>query len=130
MSKYGDNLWAEEMGIDLEQLATEHPTHPDQIRLRRKLDRQSQEYWARERFLARVEYRSQTIFPETPQPEPEKIPKKPAKVKRYEFTEEQLEIARRSLNASGAGSARVKQYESTEEQLEIAKRVLNEKGGV
>ena len=130
MSTYSDNRWAEEMGLDLEALATEHPTHPDQIRLRRKIDKQAADYWARERFLARVEYRSQTVFPETPQPEPEKIPKKRAKVKRYEFTEEQLEIARRSLNASGAGSARVKQYESTEEQLEIAKRVLNEKGAM
>jgi hypothetical protein len=130
MSAYSDNLWADTLGIDLEELRRESPVHPDQIHLRRKITRQAEEYWARERFLARVEYRSQTIFPETPQPEPEKVPKKRAKVRRYEFTEEQLEIARRSLNASGAGSARIKQYESTEQQLQIAMRVLNEKGAV
>jgi hypothetical protein len=96
MSAYSENLWAEEMGIDLEQLATEHPTHPDQIRLRRKLDRRSEEYWARERFLAQ-------LGPvETPEPVAVKSPKKPAKVRRYEFTDAQLQIALRVLNEKGA----------------------------
>jgi hypothetical protein len=98
MSAYSDNLWAEEMGIDLEQLATEHPTHPDQIRLRRKLDRQSQEYWARERFLAQLG----PAPVETPEPVAVKSPKKPAKVRRYEFTDTQLQIALRVLNEKGA----------------------------
>jgi hypothetical protein len=30
-----DNLWADELGIDLEELAREHPNHPDQLRLKR-----------------------------------------------------------------------------------------------
>jgi hypothetical protein len=35
MTHYSDNLWADEMGIDLEELAREHPMHPDQLRLKR-----------------------------------------------------------------------------------------------
>jgi len=101
MSKYSDNLWAEEMGIDLEQLATEHPTHPDQIRMRRKIDKQSADYWARERFLARIEYSSEAIFA-TPDAEAVKTPVKRTRVRRYEFTDTQLQIAMRSLNEKGA----------------------------
>jgi hypothetical protein len=39
---------------------------------------------------------------DTPEPAPVKIPKKKVRVNRYEFTETQLQIARRSLNAGGA----------------------------
>ena len=122
--------WAAEMGIDLDELAREHPLHPDQLRMKRIINRRSEEYWSHERFLPRLEYRSQTIFSETPTPEPEKIPVKRTKVRRYEFTEQQLDIARRSLNAGGVACVRVEQYESTERQLQIARRSLNEKGAV
>ena len=44
---YSDNLWAEEMGIDLGELQRESPMHPDQLKLKRKLSKQADEYWAR-----------------------------------------------------------------------------------
>jgi hypothetical protein len=121
---------ARELGIDLEELKREHPLHPDQLRNHKRITKRGEEYWAHERFLPRVEYRSQTIFSETPQPEPEKIPPKRVRVKRYEFTDQQLEIARRSLNAGGVSCVRVEQYESTERQLEIARRSLDAGGSV
>jgi hypothetical protein len=99
VSKYSDNLWADEMGIDLDELAREHPSHPDQLRMKRVITRNAEAYWARERFLARLEYRSEAILPDTT-PEPEAKPrKKRAKVNGYEFTDRQLEIARAVLNA-------------------------------
>jgi hypothetical protein len=97
MSMYSDNLWAEEMGIDLEDLNRESPLHPDQMRAKRKLTKQAAEYWARERFLARLHGPA----PEatyTP-PKRKKVERKAGKVRRYDFTDQQLEIARRSLSA-------------------------------
>lgn len=99
MTHYSDNLWAEELGIDLEELAHEHPSHPDQLRLKRIITKKAESYWARERFLARLEYRSEAILPDTPEPEPVKPRKKRAKVGRYEFTDKQLQIARAVLDA-------------------------------
>jgi len=93
-----DNLWADELGIDLEELAREHPNHPDQLRLKRIITKKADQYWARERFLARVEYSATTIFPNTIT-EPTKIRKKRAKVGRYDFTERQIQIARAVLDA-------------------------------
>ena len=102
MSTDSDNLWADTLGIDLQDLHREHPCHPDQLRLKRIITRKAEAYWARERFLARLEYSSQAILADTPEPAPVKIHEKKARVNRYEFTETQLEIARRSLNAGGA----------------------------
>jgi hypothetical protein len=102
MSAYSDNLWAEAHGINLDELQREHPLHPDQLRMKRIITRQAEAYWARERYLARVEYSSQAIIPDTV-PEPVAKPRvKRAKVGRYEFTEAQLQIAMRSLNEKGA----------------------------
>ena len=101
MSTYSDNLWAEELGIDLDELAREHPLHPDQLRMKRVISKRAEDYWARERFLARVEYSSDAIS-ETPEPTPVKTPRKSTKVRRYEFTDAQLQIALRSLNEKGA----------------------------
>lgn len=102
MSNYSGNLWADEMGIDLEELSHEHPLHPDQLRLKRIINRRAEEYWARERFPARVEDNAAVKIPEAT-PEPSKKPRvKRAKVGRYEFTEAQLAIARRSLDARGS----------------------------
>ena len=98
MSLYSDNLWAEEMSINLEELKRESPMHPDQLRLKRKLSKQAEEYWARERFLARI--RDHVPAPEakyTP-PKRKQSRRKAGKVRRYDFTDAQLEIARRSLN--------------------------------
>ena len=97
MSNYSDNFWAEEMGINLEDLQRESPLHPDQMRANRRLTKQAAEYWARERFLARLE----APAPEATYTPPKKRTVKPkqGKVRRYEFTDTQLEIARRSLSA-------------------------------
>ena len=99
MSKYSDNFWAEEMSIDLGELQRESPLHPDQLRLKRKLSRQAEEYWARERFLPRV--KDSVPAPEATYTPPEKRTVKPkqGKVRRYEFTDAQVEIARRSIGA-------------------------------
>jgi hypothetical protein len=88
------------MGINLDDLKRESPLHPDQMRANRKLTKQAAEYWARERFLARME----SPAPEATYTPPRRVKSatKPAKVKRYEFTDSQLEIAQRSLNAGGA----------------------------
>ena len=92
-------LWAEELGIDVKKLREEHPDQWEQIMMKKRLGQRAEDYWARERQLARIE---------SPAPEAEYTPpkrvksaRKPARVKRYEFTEAQLEIARRSLNAGG-----------------------------
>jgi hypothetical protein len=102
VSGYSDNLWAETHGIDLYELHREHPLHPDQLRMKRIITRKAEAYWARERFLARLEYSSKAISVDTPEPAPVKIRAKKAKVSRYEFTDAQLEIAFRSLNAGGS----------------------------
>ena len=100
MTRYSDNLWAEEMGIDLDDLVKESPTHIDQVREARRLAKKAAEYWARERFLARLE----APAPEATYTPPRRVktPTKPDTVNRYEFTDAQLEIAVRSLNARGA----------------------------
>ena len=99
MSKYSDNFWAEEMSIDLGELQRESPMHPDQLRLKRKLSKQAEEYWARERFLARV--KDTVPAPEATYTPPKRkpYPKRSSKVTAYDFTDQQLEIARRSLSA-------------------------------
>lgn len=96
MTLYSDNFWAEEMGIVLDDLLKESPTHIEQIREHRRITKQAAEYWARERFLARLE----APAPEATYTPPRRVksPRKPARVKRYEFTQAQLEIARRSLS--------------------------------
>jgi len=101
MSAYSNNLWAEEMGINLEDMERERPIHPDQIRLQRKYSRQADKYWARERFLARVGVeRTGIVSPvEKPVPQVKRVAPKRTKVGRYEFTDQQLEIAMRSLDA-------------------------------
>jgi hypothetical protein len=98
VTNYSDNLWADELGIDLDELAHEHPSHPDQLRLKRIITKKAENYWARERFLARLEYSSKAITEDTPA-EPVKPRKKRAKVGRYDFTETQLQIARAVLDA-------------------------------
>lgn len=100
VSTYSDSFWAEEMGIDLDELKRESPAHIEQVRAKRKMAKKAAEYWARERYLARLE----APAPEATYTPPRRVktPKKPARVNRYEFTEQQLEIALRSLNARGS----------------------------
>jgi hypothetical protein len=92
-----DNLWSEQLGIDISNLLREHPCHIEQILNTRRINKQGAEYWARERFLAQVTKDDTVeVVPVV------KKPGKRAKVRRYEFTDAQLEIARRSLNAKGS----------------------------
>jgi hypothetical protein len=90
--------WADELGIDLQELQREHPSHPDQLRLHRIISRDADKYWARERFLARLGDPTVPVVRDTlPEPStPVKV--KRAKVGRYDFTDVQLNIARASLN--------------------------------
>ncbi len=92
-------VWAEELGIDMKELRKEHPDQWEQIMMKKRLGHRAEDYWARERQLARIE--SPAPGAEYTPPKRVKSARKPARVKRYEFTEAQLEIARRSLNAGG-----------------------------
>jgi hypothetical protein len=92
--------YARELGIDLGDLRREHPLHPDQLRNHKEITKRGEEYWSHERFLPRVEYSSEAILPV--EPATVEIPVKRTRVRRYEFTDAQLEIARRSLDAGGA----------------------------
>jgi hypothetical protein len=91
---------ARELGIDLEELKREHPLHPDQLRNHKQITKRGEEYWAHERFLPQAEYSPEAILPE--EPATVEIPVKRTRVRRYEFTDAQLQIARRSLDAGGA----------------------------
>jgi hypothetical protein len=91
-------LWAEELGIDLAALRMEHPDHYESLMMKRKISRQAQEYWKNDRQLARVEDYAPAPEAEYTPPKRRKRKPKAGKVEGYEFTDKQLEIARRSLN--------------------------------
>ena len=102
MSNFSETLWADELGIDLAELQRERFAHPDQLRLTRKINKQADDYWARERFLARFEVeRKGVLSPVIATPAQEIVQAKPkaTKVGRYEFTDRQLQIAMRALGA-------------------------------
>ena len=100
MERFSKPSWAEELGICMDELRAEHPFHPEQLRNHRRISKQAELYWARERFLARLEYSSQAIIPETtPEPEAKRRVKR-AKVNGYDFTDRQLQIARAVLDAN------------------------------
>jgi hypothetical protein len=94
--------WADELGIDLGALRSESPLHPTQLRARRAWEKHSAEFWERQRFLDMWGFAPEPVVVETPEPKPVKVRVKRAKVVSYEFTDAQLEIAFRSLNAGGA----------------------------
>ena len=91
-------VWAEELGIDVKKLLEEHPGQWEQLMMKKRLNQRAEDYWKRERMLARVEDYAPAPEAEYTPPKRVKSPRKPAKVRRYDFTEAQLEIARRSLN--------------------------------
>jgi hypothetical protein len=91
--------WAEEMGIDLDLLKGEDPFHPIQLANHRAIERRGEAFWAYRRMTAGPEYSPGTINGEAVVEAAVKSCRKPAKVKPYVFTEQQLDIARRSLNA-------------------------------
>ena len=91
-------LWAEELGIDMKKLLEEHPGQWEQLMMKKRLNQQAQDYWRRERMLARVEdYAPAPEATYTP-PKRKQSKRKAGKVRAYDFTEAQLEIARRSLS--------------------------------
>jgi len=108
MSKYSDNFWAEEMSIDMGALEIERFSHPYQLRLHNKLSAKASEYWAKENALKlRMEIAAEIeSYKDTEKCAEEKAKrsalvrggKKAGKVTAYDFTEAQLEIARRSLS--------------------------------
>lgn len=92
-------IWAMELGIDMVRLREENPDQWNQIMMKKRLGKQAEDYWARARYLERMEGLAEE------EPDAEKKPvkrKKPpmrrTKLDRYEFTDAQLEIAYRSLN--------------------------------
>jgi len=91
--------WAEELGIDVGKLLQEHPGQWEQLMMKKRLNQRAEDYWRRERQLARVEDYAPAPEAEYTPPKRVKKPRKPAKVRRYDFTDAQLEIARRSLSA-------------------------------
>jgi len=109
MSKYSDNLCAEEMGIDLDLLQTERFSHPYQLHIHNKLSNQAALYWANENYLRLLGETAQAIeeYNESEEcvkekdkrAEPARKTAKARKVKVYEFTDRQLEIAKGVLDA-------------------------------
>jgi hypothetical protein len=98
MEHFSEVNWGDELGIDLGALIKESPLSGESIRAERKISKKAAEYWAHERFLAQIHADARDTIPDT-QPEPMKIRKNRTKVSRYEFTEAQLQIAERSLDA-------------------------------
>ena len=108
MTLYSDNFWAEEMGIDLGVLETERFSHPYQLHLHNKLSAKAADYWAKENALrlrmeTAAEIESYKNSEECVEQKAQRSAlvrgkKKAGKVTAYEFTEQQLEIARRSLS--------------------------------
>lgn len=94
---------AEMLGIDLDALFAESPSHPSQLWEREKWERAAEVYWETRRLLeppAEAE-----AVTEQPKPVSKKRVHKVRKVRKghklehYEFTDRQLEIARAVLNA-------------------------------
>ena len=96
MTRFCKPSWADELGIKMDELRAEHPFHPEQLANHRKISQKAERYWARERFWAGV---GDEVAPETPVEPDVKTPKKPAKLRPHVFTEAQLAIARRSVDA-------------------------------
>lgn len=91
--------WGTELGIDLNKLLMEHPGQWEQLMMKKRLNQRAEDYWAKERFLTQLE--DTAMMPEATYTPPKKSTVKPkqGKVRRYDFTDQQLEIARRSLSA-------------------------------
>ena len=90
--------WAEELGIDVGKLLQEHPGQWEQLMMKKRLNQRAEDYWRRERMLARVEDYAPAPEAEYTPPKRRKSKRKAGKVRAYDFTDAQLEIARRSLN--------------------------------
>ena len=87
---------AKELGIDVQELLTESPDHPIQLQLKRQHENKAHNYWAFDRHLAQTD-RPEKVS-ETPAPKKQRRKTAP-KLRRYEFTDRQLEIALGVLNA-------------------------------
>tara|TARA_Y100001973_G_C5057050_1_gene260726 strand:+ start:224 stop:535 length:312 start_codon:yes stop_codon:yes gene_type:complete len=100
MSLYSDNFWAEEMGLDLSELIKERPNHPTQLHLKIKVTKQAEDYWRRERYLAQIKNHIPKALIETVEEKHNPKIKKATKIRKYEFTEKQLQIALRVLDGN------------------------------
>jgi hypothetical protein len=100
MSLYSDNFWAEEMGLDLSELVTERPSHPTQVHLKFKATKQAEDYWKRERYLAQIKNHIPKRLIDTVAKKHNSKAKRSARVRKYEFTDRQLQIALRSLDGN------------------------------
>jgi hypothetical protein len=87
--------WGRELGIDVEALKREHPSHPDQLKNHKEIARAGERYWAYDRMLAQAGLTREDMA----QAQARKVPNKKGKLRPYVFTEAQLAIARRSLDA-------------------------------
>ena len=54
-------VWAEELGIDMNELRKEHPDQWEQIMMKKRLGHRAEDYWARERQLARINLRHRRL---------------------------------------------------------------------
>jgi len=86
--------WNKEMGIDVESVLRESPTHPEQVKRRKAWEQQAKLYWA----FRLVEESSRRGGP---------VPKDPVKrqkrAKSYEFEDWQLRVAMLSLRRASHG---------------------------
>jgi hypothetical protein len=94
-------VWAEELGIDMKKLREENPDRWEQIMMKKRLGKQAEDYWARARYLERMESLEEQPEPKKTPVKRKKTPMKRTNIGKYEFTDAQLEIAYRSLNAGG-----------------------------
>lgn len=97
--------WGEELGIDIDVLRTEAFTHPSQILLHNKLQKQADDYWAWVALRAGVQ-RVQELIAEAEAPGQKRMADKnrkrrdrARKLRGYVFTKAQIQIALRSRNA-------------------------------
>ena len=97
---------AELLGIDLDALFAESPSHPSQLWEREKWEKAAEVYWATRRLLEPPAEAEAVVEP--PKPAKRVAKKRVHKVRKvtkgrrlehYEFTDRQLEIALGILNA-------------------------------
>lgn len=81
--------WAHELGIDLCGLMVEHPLSRESLLASAAAERKADKYWSKDRLLARVEANGDLVQP---------VPKR-TKAKGYVFSEGQMQVAMRSLDA-------------------------------
>lgn len=85
--------WAEELGIDVADLWTEHPSHPKQVKLSKRWRRRAEIYWALQLITDRQR-------PGAPSNDAKEVRKKYAGI--TDFEDWQLKIAIEALRKQGS----------------------------